>query len=69
MKEQKPVHCESKDITDQARDTKASLVYPQAKTKNTGNMDQRYIIFFFLFCFGLKLSISGKILCFCEWCV
>lgn len=48
MEVMKPFHRESKDIIDQARDTKASFVYPQAKTKSAGNMDQWQLIFFFL---------------------
>lgn len=70
MKAMKPVHSESKDITDQARDTKASFVYPQAKTKSAGNTDQTHLIdlFFFLFCLGFKLSVRGKILCCNEFC-
>lgn len=48
MEVMKLVHRESKDIIDQARDTKASFVYPQAKIKSSGNMDQWQLIFFCL---------------------
>lgn len=46
MKAMKLVHCEPKITTDWARDTKESFVYPKAKTRSAGNMDQRQLILF-----------------------